>query len=1319
MTFTTKERALEVYPSDAADAAPANAPSADAMLCAIDTCMVRDRHLLRRWLSGRDVDAQLTRAQGRFATSSARYAARRASVPALRFDDQLPISAHRAEIAELIRDHQVVVVCGETGSGKTTQLPKILLELGRGVGGLIGHTQPRRIAARTVANRIAEELGGALGQQVGFQVRFGAQVSEHNLVKVMTDGILLSEFANDRFLSRYDTIIIDEAHERSLNIDFILGYLRTLLPKRPDLKVVITSATIDPGRFSKHFGDAPVIEVSGRSYPVEVRYRPTTDIDGLDLNRAIGDAVREAMAHGPGDVLVFLPGEREIRDAAQYLRRAGLHDLDVQPFYARMGLAQQATIFRTSARRRVVLATNVAETSVTVPGICFVVDTGLARVSRYNYRTKVQGLPVENVSQAAAEQRKGRCGRIAPGVCFRLYAEDDFAQRVAFTDAEIVRTNLGAVILQMKSLRLGEIEKFPFIDAPDNRFVKDGYRLLRELGALDEQDNLTELGRKLARLPLDPQLSRMILEAGPQNAVGEVLTLAAALTIADPRERPLDNREAADHAHKSFADKQSDFVTWLNLWNRFAEQKRQRTRSELRAWCRDNFLNQARLREWGDVRRQLKSLAAELGLQVLEQPASYEQVHRALLSGLLSHVGHRQDEEGFRGARGVRFHLFPGSAIKAPGPRWVLAATLIQTRRLYAHGVARVEPAWIEQAAGALVSRRYHDPRWDPKRAAVVATEQVTLFGLVLVAGRKVAYARVMPVEARAIFIREALVRGRLLRRPGFVAGNRKRLAEVRLVERKLRRTDLAQDEVWQSAFYEQRLPHQVVDLKSLRHWLKNASAKVRDTLLMAPEALLRVSDVEAAGEAYPSQLAFGRHLLPVRYGFEPGADADGLTVSVPVLLLNQLDECRGQWLVPGLLGEKILALLRGLPKRLRRALVPLPDFSRACVEALEFDQRQLDQQPLTDSLGAALARMTGLQVPVDAWRPDLLSPHLHMRYEVLDDDGSVLATGRVLAELKRELGADSSSEFGELVASGEAEQRRDWDFGELPAQADYELGGIKVSGYPAVVDEIEAVTVRVLQDPADAKEAHHRGVRRLVMFDGGRALRSMPRKLANLSNRALVYATCHSADAAMCGLGPDERGPKTELEQDLLACALDAALGECSAVRDRTAFKEACRQASLGAGKQLEAVYQSVAEALDQYLIYQRLRAKVDGPGRVDALRDTDAQLGRLLHRRFVGCNTAAELKEFPRYVRGAIVRLEGLDRDARRDTARLAEVLSVEQPVLRKLAAVAPTWRRHAELVELRWLLEELRLSIFSQSIRSRGPISIKRIERRLAEF
>jgi ATP-dependent helicase HrpA len=1314
MTSTTKDRASAVYATDAANAAADDVLSAADILQSLETCMVRDRHLLKRWLTGRDANTQLARAQHRFRTSSARYSARRDSVPALTFDEQLPISAHRAQIAELIQRHQVVVVCGETGSGKTTQLPKILLELGRGVGGLIGHTQPRRIAARTVANRIAEELGGPLGQQVGFQVRFGAEVSEHNLVKVMTDGILLSELTKDRFLSRYDTIVIDEAHERSLNIDFILGYLRTLLPKRPDLKVVITSATIDPGRFSKHFDDAPVIEVSGRSYPVEVRYRPPADADGVDLNQAISDAVHEAIADGPGDVLVFLPGEREIRDAAQFLRCAGLLDLDVQPFYARMGLAQQTSIFRTSARRRVVLATNVAETSVTVPGICFVIDTGLARVSRYNYRTKVQGLPVEGVSQASAEQRKGRCGRIAPGVCFRLYAEEDFSARAPFTDAEILRTNLAAVILQMKALRLGGIEKFPFIDAPDRRFVKDGYRLLRELGALDEQENLTPLGRKLARLPLDPQLGRMILEAGRQNAVGEVLTLAAALSIADPRERPLDNRDAADHAHKTFADKQSDFVTWLNLWNRFSEQKRQRTRGELRAWCRNNFLSQARLREWGDVRRQLKSLATELQLEVVEEPANYEQIHRSVLSGLLSHIGHRQDKEGFRGPRGVRFHLFPGSGVKPPGPRWVLAASLVQTRRLYAHGVARVEPAWIEAAAGALVSRRYHEPRWDQKRAAVVATEQVTLFGLVLVAGRRVAYARVNPVDARDIFIREALVRGRLLRKPSFVAANRNRLAEIRLLERKLRRADLAQDDVWQCAYYADCLPQDVVDLKSLRHWLKGASASAREALLMPREALLKDQNAEVAGEAYPSQLTFGRHLLPVRYGFEPGADADGLTVSVPVLVLNQLDECRGQWLVPGLLGEKILALLRGLPKRLRRALVPLPDFSRACAERLVFDE-----QPLTVSLAAALARMTGLQVPADAWRPDLLAPHLHIRYEVLDDDGSVLAVGRDLVELKRQLGKDSSNEFGELVASGEAEHRRNWDFGELPAQAEYEIGGIQVSGYPAVVDEHDGVTVRVLQDPAEAAAAHQIGVRRLVIIDGGRTLRSMPRKLPKLSDRVLVYAICRPTEESTCNLIPDDHGPKGELEHDLLACALDASIGEYAGVRDRAAFKAACRQASLTAGKHLEAVYQPVAEALDQYLIYQRLRAKVDGPGRIDALRDTDAQLARLLHRRFVGWYSAEELKEFPRYVRGAIVRLEGLDRDARRDTARLAEVLSVEQPIWRKLAAAGPAWRRRAELVELRWLLEELRLSVFSQSIRTRVPVSIKRIERRLAEF
>ena len=1294
-----------------------DAPLAPAdMLAELDRCMVADRHALTRGLSGHATkDAlsadKLGRLEQRFRRSRTRFDERAARVPVPSYDDVLPVSAKRADIAAAIRDHQVVVVCGETGSGKTTQLPKILLELGRGVSGAIGHTQPRRIAARTVASRVAEELKTALGDLVGYQVRFVDQTNPNTLIKMMTDGVLLAELARDRYLNAYDTIVVDEAHERSLNIDFILGYLRQLLPRRPDMKVVITSATIDPERFAKHFHDAPVIEVSGRGYPVDVQYRPLNEDGEQDINHAIGAAVSEAIRSGPGDILVFLPGEREIRDAANHLRHLNLDQLDVLPFYARLGLTQQTRIFQQSGTRRVVLATNVAETSVTVPGIRYVVDTGLARVSRYSYRTKVQGLPVEKISQASAEQRKGRCGRIAPGVCFRLYPEDDHESREPYTDAEILRTNLAAVILQMKALRLGPIEKFPFLDKPDPRFVKDGYRLLRELGALTPDDRLTATGKKLARLPLDPRLGRMLLAAVDHNAVAETLTIAAALSVADPRERPLEHRELADEAHRSFADKRSDFVTWLNLWAAYQKEAGERSRSQLRAWCKTNFLSPLRMREWADIRRQLKSIAAEVGASVTTTPASYEQLHQALLHGLLSQVGRRHEESGFKGTRGSRFHLFPGSGVKTPGPKWVMTGSLVQTRRLYAHGVAGVQPEWIERVAGDQVSRRYHEPRWDARRGEVIANEQVTYLGLVLSANRRVQYARVNALDARAIFIQEGLVDGQVQKRPPFLEANLELIEEVRELERKLRRADLLVERDWLHEFYNNLLPMSVVSMRTLDKWLRRASREERDGLVLTRAQLLTVKEVDDEAWAFPASLQFGEHELPLAYGFAPGAPADGVTVRVPVAILNQLDPHVGEWIVPGLLHDKVLHLLRSLPKRIRRSLVPLPDFARACVEALTRASR-----PLAAALTERLQQMTGMEIPADAWRVETVPTHLILRYEVVDDDGDVVGVSRDLAALKREHGLNSADSFGALVgAEGQVSNLRDWSFGELPERAEYVLGGVPISGYPAIIDEGESVGIRVLQDGVAAREAHQAGVRRLVRIKGGRDLRNMPKRVPKLENMALVYATCVPPDPDYCDARATDAA-RRELEDDLLDCALNICCGPADDVRDEASFKACAQQTLTTVGAQLNEVAGMVAATMDRYHAYQRLRDRVDGPGRVDGLRDTDAQLARLLHRRFVLFTDPQQLKHLPRYVDAAMQRLERMDRDARQDTARLADVLSVERLVWQRLKSVGRHWRRNADLVALRWMVEELRVSVFAQQLKTPYPVSVKRVQKAL---
>ncbi|MEM7405253.1 MAG: ATP-dependent RNA helicase HrpA [Pseudomonadota bacterium] len=1285
------------------------------LLAGVDQAMVVDRHPLRRMLAGRPDADTLVRAAQRLNGSQARYAARASSVPALKFDEQLPVSARRAELANVLDRHQVVVVCGETGSGKTTQLPKILLEIGRGRGGLIGHTQPRRIAARTVAARIAEELGSRVGDLVGYQVRFVDEAGPNALVKLMTDGVLLAELARDRYLNAYDTIIVDEAHERSLNIDFILGYLRRLLPKRPDLKVVITSATIDPARFAGHFNDAPVVEVSGRGYPVEVRYQPLSDDGEQDAAGHIGQAVRDAIRHGPGDILVFLPGEREIRDTSQFLRQMGLNNVEVVPFYARMGLAQQARIFAPGATRRIVLATNVAETSVTVPGISFVIDAGTARISRYSYRSKVQGLAVERISQASAEQRKGRCGRVGPGVCIRLYDEDDFVARDAYTDPEIRRTNLAAVILQMKALKLGDISRFPFIDPPDPRFVKDGYRLLRELGALDDKDRLTRVGRQLARLPLDPRLGRMLLAAADTGAVAETLTIAAALSVVDPRERPLDLRDAADQAHRRYADKRSDFVTWLNLWEAYQKQQREGTRAQLRQWCKDQYLSYIRMREWAEVRRQLKSMVAELGIAVGEQAAQYDELHRGLLTGLLSQVGVRHEESGFKGTRGSRFHIFPGSGVKMPGPKWVVAANLMQTRRLYAHGVAGIQPQWIEHAAAHLVSRRHHEPRWDPRRGEVVATEQVTFLGLVLAADRRVAFARIDAHAAHEIFIQEALVRGRTADRPPFLEQNLALVEEIRELERRLRRADLVVDDDWQCAFYRELLPGDICNMRALRGHLKRAARDEREALLMQRDQVLVRAEADREVDAFPPVIDFGEHRLPLVYGFEPGNDGDGVTVKVPLAILNQLDPRRGEWLVPGMLHEKIVALLRGLPKRYRRQLVPLPDFARACLEALEPGA-----QSLTVDLTDALERMTGIAVPADAWQVDGLPPHLQMRYAIHDSDSVLIVEGRDLAHLQREFGPTSADIFAALVRDGGAiSGRRTWDFGELPARADFDAGGISISGFPAVVDEGDSVGVNVLQDAEASVDAHTAGVRRLFRLVGGRGLRAMPKRLPGLRDVAMLYGNCAGPEAPYCDLLVRDEGAQAELRDDLLDRSIDLSLGDVRAIRDQDAFRHASIAAEGEVGATLERLYGHVREALNRYLEYIRYRDRVDLPGRVDGLTDTDAQLRRLLHRRFVMVTPSAWLEHMPRYVAAATERLKRLDRDARQDTARLAEVLSVEAPVMRRIRAAGPRWRRDPDLVHLRWMVEELRVSMFAQQLKTSVPVSVKRVQKLLDEL
>ncbi|HEX5513689.1 MAG TPA: ATP-dependent RNA helicase HrpA, partial [Gammaproteobacteria bacterium] len=1060
--------------------------------------------LRRRRKQGQPIDKGAQALAQALAASTARVEQRQAALPKPDYPPELPVSQRREELLEAIARHQVVIVCGATGSGKSTQLPKLCLELGRGVRGMIAHTQPRRIAARTLAARISEELHDQLGGTVGYKVRFTDQVSPRSYIKLLTDGMLLAEVQGDRQLEAYDTIIIDEAHERSLNIDFLLGYLKQLLPRRPDLKVIITSATIDPERFARHFDGAPVIEVSGRSYPVETRYRPLVEEDGdeRDQRAAILAAVDELIAEGPGDVLVFLSGEREIRETAEALRKHHLKGAEILPLYARLSTQEQQRVFNPGGQRRIVLATNVAETSVTVPGIRYVIDTGLARISRYSYRTKVQRLPIEPISQASADQRAGRCGRLGPGVCIRLYAEEDYAGRPAFTDPEILRTNLAAVILQMLAMRLGEVEDFPFIDSPDRRFINDGYKLLHELGAVDAARNLTDLGRRLARLPIDPRIGRILLQAGREGCVAEALVIAAVLSIQDPRERPLDAQQAADEAQQSFRDQRSDFVGYLNLWRTYREQARHLSSRKLTEWCRGQFLSPARMREWVDIHRQLSELAAGLELRANDQPAEYPQLHRALLSGFLSNIALRGEASEYTGARGIKLHIFPGSGVFKTRPKWLMAAELVETARLYARDVADVRPEWIEALAGHLVSRSYLEPHWEARAGQVAAFENVSLYGLLLTARRKVNFGPIDPVLAREIFLRDGLVRQGVRTRGAFLAHNRRLIAEIETLEAKTRRRDVLVDEEALYAFYDQRVPAEVYSTASFERWREKIEREQPRLLFMSRDDLMQRSAQEVTADDFPARFQVQGMALPLEYHFEPGHAFDGVTAVVPLAALNQLTPAPFDWLVPGLRQEKAAALIRALPKALRRHFVPAPDFAKAVLQAAVPGEGSLQE-----AMRRELKRMTAIEVPIDAWDLVELPAHLVMHFRVVDDKGRTVASGSDLAALQGELGERAAEELGQASVDGwERADVRRWDFGELPESVELKLRGVTIRAYPALLDAGDHVQLKLLDAPAEAQAATKAGVRRLFLLEQAQQVKYLRRNLPKLDLMCLHF---------------------------------------------------------------------------------------------------------------------------------------------------------------------------------------------------------------------
>src|ERR1017187_9015523 len=1293
--------------------------------------------------------------------ASARVEERRRSAPVVSYPPELPVSQLKDEIAEVIRDHQVVIIAGETGSGKTTQLPKICLELGRGVTGQIGHTQPRRIAARTVAERIAYELRTEPGTAVGYKVRFADTSSDDTLIKVMTDGILLTEMRRDRDLLRYDTLIIDEAHERSLNIDFILGYLKQLLPSRPDLKVIITSATIDSERFSDHFAGgesgkqsggaesgkqgagaesgkqgagAPVIEVSGRTYPVEVRYRPIADIDSpgdepRDQVQAILDAVDELRGEGPGDILVFLSGEREIRDTADALADYGSprDPLEVVPLYARLSAAEQHRVFQPHRGRRVVLATNVAETSLTVPGIKFVIDPGTARISRYSRRTKVQRLPIEPISQASANQRMGRCGRTSDGICIRLYSEADFASRPEFTDPEVLRTNLASVILRMASLDLGEVADFPFVDPPDSRNVADGIRLLEELSAISPgrgKARLTETGRKLAQLPVDPRLGRMILEADRNGCAREVLIITAALSITDPRERPAEAREAADAVHARFAEPGSDFLAFLTLWDYLRERQRALSPSGLRRLCRREYLHCLRVGEWQDVYGQLRHAAGDLGIavgreqapagkavpaaeamaarhpaargQVARFPADLaDRVHMALLAGLLSHIGmkdidrnppgKRRGPAEFAGARGARFAIFPDSALARKPPPWVIAAELVETSRLWARTAAGIEPEWAEPLAAHLVRRSYSEPHWDAKRGAVLASEKVTLYGLPVVAARQVNYGRIDPAAARQLFISGALVDDDWQTHHQFFHHNRRLLDEAEDLERKARRRGIVADDAARFDFYDRRIPANVTSARHFDSWWKKARA--------ADPGLLTFSPAELAGPAAeqirPADYPASWRELPLSYRFTPGEPDDGVTADVPLATLNQVTAEELGWQVPGLREELVTELIRSLPKQLRRTFVPAPETARAVLASLGPPHGNL-----LDVLGAELGRRGGVQIPRAAWDLSQLPAHLWITFRVVDS-GRVLASGKELSALRQQLRPRALAALTEAARDITRSGLRNWDIGTLPRV--FSEGQFRA--YPALADAGEAVDVRLFDSAAEAIESMWRGTRRLLLIGVPSGVRSAASRLPAAATLAMSRHPYPSAGALL---------------DDCAACAADQVIADAGGPAwDAEGFARLLEAARSALAAATAAVVGAVARVLEEAQHAEATLGRATSPALAPAVADMRSQLSALIHPGFVAETGSRRLPDLVRYLRAITQRLEKAPADPGRDAERMAVVHRVTDAYRRAMEERAASGRGRADAATLRWLIEELRVSLFAQTLGTPVPVSEKRIQ------
>ncbi len=1287
----------------------------------LETIMQKDRQVLlrrfeglkRRQKKGQPYDKGLNQLAMDIAKSHDKYLNRQNHLPQLSYPESLPVSGKRLKIAEAIRSHQVVVIAGETGSGKTTQIPKICLEIGRGISGMIGHTQPRRIAARSVAARIAQELDCPLGDAVGYKIRFNERVKHDSYIKLMTDGILLAEIQHDRFLNHYDTIIIDEAHERSLNIDFLLGYLKQLLPKRPDLKVIITSATINTERFSHFFNHAPIIEVSGRTYPVEVRYRPLLsegEKEAKDQDEAIINALYELERIDPlGDTLIFLAGERDIRETAELLRKQRLRDTEILPLFSRLSASEQDRVFKSHTGRRIVLATNVAETSLTVPGIRFVIDPGTARISRYSTRSKVQRLPIEPVSQAAANQRKGRCGRVSDGVCIRLYSEEDFQSRPDFTSPELLRTNLASVILQMKQLDLRDIAHYPFIEPPESRQINDGYHLLHELGAIDPKRQLSEIGKTIARLPLDPRLARMIVAAAQEGALTEVMIIVAALAIQDPRERPMDAQQKADEFHRRFAEKQSDFLSLLNLWNYFQQQKRHLTQNKLRKLCRDEFLSYLRMREWIDIHSQIVTLVHEIGLKENTTVAGYEQIHRSLLAGLLGNIAIKdvseksQDEKKrslsrkgrYLGGRNIRFDIFPGSSLHKKQPKWVMAAEIVETSKLYARMVAAIEPQWIETLALHLIKRSYSEPHWQKKRAQVVAYEQVTLYGLILVSRRAVNYGAIDPVISREIFIREALVQGQYQTRAGFFIHNHTLIDEMEEIEAKARRRDVMVDEEVLYQFYDERIPAGITNGAQFEKWNKQ---QIDDALFMSRDLLIQQGKMPDNHHQFPDHISLCQTNLPLHYHFEPGHPRDGVTADIPLPLLHEMKPAMFDWLVEGLFRDKLIALIKGLPKTLRRNFVPAINFADLLIEQISKENGDL-----FDQISHQLLRITGIEVKREQWQQVSLPDHLKFNLRILEKENQLIAEGRDLQALQ----AQFSDKVREDLQDHNFEEYQKegitrWDFGALEKQVSLQKEGIVFNAYPALVAEKECVAIRLFEDETIAQTHSRKGLCKLFNLQNRDKIRYLEKEFSRQQRITLLYTSM---------------GEPRHLLSSYIQTVIAHALFESDHSIPRNEEQFSLR--SDKAHNQLMTLGQTITSTLLEILeSHQRISKRINSVipvEMINAIADIREQLKRLVYPEFIENIPLKWMLRIPVYLLAIEKRLDKMGQSLQKDRESQIQVQKLEQEFYPKFEKV----QHNDEWIEFRWHLEELRVSLYAQELKAITKVSVKRLQQRFEQL